>query len=425
MKDDDDALLRAGFADKRAILEASERDWNPDKTRFWQQAGVPLVIGRREGYRLYDIDGKALIDVHLNGGTYNLGHRNPELVAVLKAALDHVDIGNHHFPAPARTALAGRLIATAPAGLSRVAFATSGSEAIDLAIKSARYGTGRRRIISIENAYHGHTGLAVATGNPRFSKLFLADRPDEFAAVPFNDIDAMAAMLRAEPAAAVIMETIPATYGFPMPKPGYLAAVKALCAETGALYIADEVQAGLMRTGRLWAIEKHGFSPDILVTSKGLGGGIYPIGAIVMTDQAGGWLERDGFAHMSTFSGSELGAHVALKVLEISLRPEVIANVHANSARLAAGFAAIRETHGNWLTGVRQDGLVVGLEFADREGAKPVMRALYERGIWAIFSTLDPSVLQFKPGVLATPAEIDEILARLAEAVSASAPTHV
>lgn len=417
----DPAFLKAGFADKAAILSASERDWNPDKTRFWQQAGVPLVIGEREGYRLYDIDGKELIDVHLNGGTYNLGHRNPELVETLKNALDHVDIGNHHFPAPARTALASKLIETGPKGLNRVAFATSGSEAIDLAIKSARYGTGRRRIISIENAYHGHTGLAVATGNPRFSGIFHSDRPDEFTSVPFNDIEAMADALRQEPAAAVIMETIPATYGFPMPAPGYLAEVKALCEETGALYIADEVQTGLMRSGKLWAIEKQAVTPDILVTSKGLGGGIYPIGAILMTDQAGGWLERDGFAHMSTFSGSELGAHVALKVLEISLRPETIANVERNSAALTRGINEIRDRHGNWLSGLRQDGLIIGLEFSDPEGAKPVMRALYERGIWAIFSTLDPSVLQFKPGVLATEEEIALILERLAAAVSETA----
>lgn len=418
----DAEFLKAGFHDKDEILAASERDWNPDKTRFWKEAGVPLVIGAREGYRLYDIDGKELIDVHLNGGTYNLGHRNLELVDTLKTALDFVDIGNHHFPSPARTALASKLIETAPKGLNRVAFATSGSEAIDLAIKSARYGTGRRRIISIENAYHGHTGLAVATGNPRFSELFHSDRPDEFTSVPFNDVDAMAAALRAEPAAAVIMETIPATYGFPLPDPGYLASVKALCEETGALYIADEVQTGLMRTGTLWAIEKQGVTPDLIVTSKGLGGGLYPIGAVVMSDQAGGWLERDGFAHMSTFSGAELGAHVALKVLEISLRPETIANVARNSAALTAGIDAIRERHGNWLHGLRQDGLVIGLEFAHPEGAKPVMRALYERGIWAIFSTLDPSVLQFKPGVLATEYDIELILERLADAVAATAP---
>ncbi|MBB5696497.1 class-III pyridoxal-phosphate-dependent aminotransferase [Muricoccus pecuniae] len=411
-----------GFQDKAAMLDASARYWNPDKTRFWQQAGVPLVIGQRQGYELTDIDGHRLIDVHLNGGTYNLGHRNPRLVDALVEATGRVDIGNHHFPAPGRTALAQRLIETAGPGFSRVAFATSGSEAIDLAIKSSRFATGRRRIVSLRKAYHGHTGLAVATGDERFSRLFHADRPDEFAQVPLNDLEAMAAALRAAPVAAVIMETIPATYGFPMPRPGYLAAVKRLCEETGALYIADEVQTGLMRSGELWAISRHGVVPDILVTSKGLGGGLYPIGALIMAEAPSAWLERDGFAHMSTFSGSELGCAVAMAVLDITLDPKTVANVAMVSGRIAAGLADIRSRHGNWLTGIRQEGVIIGLEFADPEGAKPVMGALYERGVWAIFSTLDPSVLQFKPGLLLTAAQVDDILERLEDAVAASRP---
>ena len=412
----------AGFADKAEVLEASERYWNPDKTRFWQEAGIPLVIAEREGYLLTDLEGHRLIDVHLNGGTYNLGHRNPLLVAALKEALDRVDIGNHHFPAPGRAALAKRLIETAEGAYSRVAFATSGSEAIDLSIKSARFATGRRRIVSVAKAYHGHTGLSVATGDARFSRLFLADRPDEFVQVPFNELEAMEAALRAAPAAAVIMETIPATYGFPLPAPGYLAAVKRLCEETGALYIADEVQTGLLRSGALWAIARQGVEPDILVTSKGLGGGLYPIGALIMKAAPSAWLERDGFAHMSTFSGSELGCAVALAVLDLTLARTTQATVQRSIAQFAGGLARIRERHGNWLRGIRQEGLIIGLEFADPEGAKPVMRALYERGVWAIFSTLDPSVLQFKPGLLLSPEQVEDILGRLEEAVQASAP---
>lgn len=409
------------YADKADVLAASERFWNPHKTRFWQESGVPLVIGEREGYVLQDLNGHLLIDVHLNGGTYNLGHRNPEVIAALTDALQRVDIGNHHFPAPGRAALAERLLETTP-GLSRVAYGTSGSEAIDLAIKSARFATGRRVIISIAKAYHGHTGLAVATGDARFSKMFLADRPDEFIQVPLNDLDAMAAALRSHDVAAVIMETIPATYGFPMPAPGYLAGVKRLCEEVGALYIADEVQTGLMRTGRMWGIEKHDVLPDILVTSKGLGGGIYPIGAIMMTARVGAWLEQDGFAHMSTFAGSELGCAVALKVLEITQREETRQNIDTNIRLFADGLATIRQRYADWFTGIRQDGLVIGLEFSDSEGAKPVMRELYQRGIWAIFSTLDPSVLQFKPGLLLNAQQVADILSRTEDAIAASRP---
>ena len=271
------------FDSKADLLARSREFWNPDKTAFWVDAGVDLVLDRREGYLLWDMDGRRLIDAHLNGGTYNLGHRNPEVVAAVVDGLQRFDIGNHHFPSLARTALAEVLVTTAPASLTKVAYGSGGGEAIDIAIKSARHATQRRTIVSTVKAYHGHTGLAVATGDDRFSRLFLSDRPDEFVQVPFNDLDAMEAALRGPDVAAVIMETIPATFGFPLPLPGYLEQVKQLCERHDVLYIADEVQTGLMRTGELWAVTGHGIEPDILVTAKGLSGGVYPIAAVLLS----------------------------------------------------------------------------------------------------------------------------------------------
>src|SRR5260221_85797 len=140
--------------------------------------------------------------------------------------------------------------------------------------KSREFWNQGGKFVSIIKAFAGHTGLAVATGDDRFASIFLSDRPEEFSQVPFNDLDAMAAALAGGDVAAVIMETIPATYGFPLPEPGYLESVKALCEKHGTLYIADEVQTGLMRTGEMWAVTKHGIEPDILVTGKGLSGGM-------------------------------------------------------------------------------------------------------------------------------------------------------
>jgi acetylornithine/succinyldiaminopimelate/putrescine aminotransferase len=409
------------FASKGDMLAKSKEFWNPGKTQFWVDSGVPLVIDRREGYFIYDVEGKRLIDTHLNGGTYNLGHRNPEVVAAVTAAMQHFDIGNHHFPSLARTALSEALVRTGPAGITKVVFGSGGGEAIDIALKTARHATKRRKIVSVAKAYHGHTGLAVAAGDERFSTLFLADRPDEFSHVPFNDLAAMERALRGKDVAAVIMETIPATYGFPLPVPGYLAGVKQLCGRSGALYIADEVQTGLMRTGELWAISKHGVVPDILVTGKGISGGMYPISAVLVSEAAAGWLSEDGFAHMSTFGGAELGCVAALKTLEITCRPEARSMVHYISALLGAGLAKIQARYPDWFAGIRQDGLVMGLEFGHPRGAQFVMRRLYEAGVWAIFSTLDPGVLQYKPGVLMTPALCEELLDRTEHAIGLAA----
>ena len=406
------------YESKADMLARSREFWNPDKTAFWVDSGVDLVLDRREGYLLWDMDGRRLIDAHLNGGTYNLGHRNPEVIAAVVEGMERFDIGNHHFPSLARTALAEALVRTAPAGLTKVAYGSGGGEAVDIALKSARHATGRRTIVSTVKAYHGHTGLAVATGDDRFSRLFLSDRPDEFVQVPFNDLDAMEKALIGHDVAAVIMETIPATFGFPLPEPGYLEQVKTLCAQHGALYVADEVQTGLMRTGELWGISKHGIDPDILITAKGLSGGVYPISAVLLSERSGAWLREDGFGHISTFGGAELGCIAALTTLEITLRPEVRSSVHRIADAVGRGLRAVQADHPDWFTGIRQNGVVLGLEFDHPEGAKHVMRELYEIGVWAIFSTLDPRVLQFKPGLLMTPELVDELLDKTATGIA-------
>ena len=171
-------------------------------------------------------------------------------------------------------------------------FASGGSEAIDVAIKTARRATGRRRIVTLAAGYHGRTGLSGAAGEDAGAAYFLSDLPDQFAKVPFGDVDAIAAEMSTGDVAAVLLETVPATYGFPVPAEGYLPAVKALCEEHEALYIADEVQTGLGRTGRLWGVETFGVQPDILVTAKGLSGGMYPIAATVMLPVPGSGCRR-------------------------------------------------------------------------------------------------------------------------------------
>jgi acetylornithine/succinyldiaminopimelate/putrescine aminotransferase len=417
----DDLVDRLLATPKADVLAASERYWNPSKTRFWTDAGTPLVIGERAGYLLHDLAGNTLVDVHLNGGTYNLGHRNPELVATLTAALEHLDIGNHHFPALGRAALAEELVTTGPVPDGKVVFGVGGGEAVDVALKSARYATGRRRIISAVGAFHGHTGLAVAAGNERYAERFLAGRPDEFVRVPFNDLDAMAAALAGHDVAAVLLETIPATFGFLMPEPGYLAEVARMCAAAGALYIADEVQTGLGRTGELWCITKHGVTPDILVTGKGLSGGIYPVSATILGPAAAGWLEEDGFAHISSFGGSDLGCVVGLRTLEITRRPSTRERVDSLIRTFTDGLTQIAKDDPSWLVEIRQDGLVIGLRFDHPQGARYVSRRLYEHGVWAIFSSLDPRVLQYKPGLLVTDALAGDLLDRTATAVRLAA----
>lgn len=403
---------------KETVIEQNRQYVCPEKIRIFHQIGIDLVIGDREGPYIYDMDGKKLIDVHINGGTYNLGHRNPEIVSAMQEAMAmSLDIGNHHFPSPVRGETAEMLIRLSPGHMKYCVFASGGGEAIDIAIKSARHATRKRKIISIDQGYHGRTGLSGAVGNTKTAAFFYSDTPDDSVTVAFNDLSSIQSELEKEDVAAVVIETIPATLGFPLPQDGYLSGVKSLCEKTGALFIADEVQTGLSRSGRIWAIEKFDVAPDIIVTAKGLSGGMYPIAATVLNDRAGSWLLEDGFAHVSTFGGSEIGCVIASKVLEIISRPETLSHVNEIASYLSDGLRLLQDKHA-FLVEVRQCGLIAGLKFNNELGAVLMSKSLYDNGVWAMFSGYDLSVLQFKPYLFIDKPLVDELIEKLDRSIT-------
>lgn len=412
----------ADATNKAAVIERNRRFLNPHRVDTFERIGVSIVMGRREGYRFWDLDGRELLDLHLNGGTFNLGHRNPDLVAALVEALSTYDIGNHHFSSTARGELAEALAATSPAGeLTEVVLSPSGSEAIDVAVKSARHATERRKIVAWDCAYHGRSGLSGAAGDPAAAQFFRSDTPADFVTVPFDDVDALEATLAGKDVAAVLAETIPATAGFPLPSTGFYPAVRELCDRHGTLLIVDEVQTGLGRTGHVWAIDGFGVTPDALVCGKGLSGGLYPMAATLLGERAAGWLSEDGWAYVSTFGGSEVGSVVALEALRMSTAPETLANVARLAARFGDGLTEISARH-PFLTEIRQRGLVMGLRFDDPLGAVTMAGKLYEAGLWAMFSGFDTSVLQWKPGLLAddrfATAALDRLESALGQALA-------
>ncbi len=412
--------MALGANEKAAVFSAFSRYVSSGKARFFQENGIDFVFGRREGPYVWDLDGgRQLIDCHCNGGVYNLGHRNQEIIRTLEEALQSLDIGNHHFVSKARSQLAEKLAAVTPGELQYTVFGVSGGEAIDTAIKVARRATGRRRILSAQGGYHGHTGFAVAAGAPKFSRPFLADSP-EFSHVPFNDAEALAAALEAD-VAAVLLETVPATLGMPIPSPDYFATVKKLCEKNGSLLIIDEVQTGLGRTGRMWGIEHFGVAPDILVTGKGLSGGIYPITATVLRRDLESVFHEDPFAHISTFGGAEPGCLVAMKVLELTHRPQFLQQVETVAQIFHHGLKELRQRAAPLLQEVRQLGLMIGLKTADERLGPLMTRACFESGLLCIFAGNDPSVVQFLPPLIIEPALAEEILARLGAAFQRAA----
>lgn len=393
----------ADYPDRAALEGAFAAHVDPGKVDIWRLGELQLVMGEREGARFQDAySGRWFYNCHCNGGVFNLGHRNQRVLAAVRAAMDHADIGNHHLVSPYRAAAAERLAATTDGALPGVVFSVGGGEAVDLALKLARAHTGRETIVSVEGAYHGHTGLALAAGAGSERVLFHNELPG-FVKVPYNDLDAMVATVD-ERAAAVILEAIPATAGFPMPEPGYLAGVRAACDAAGALLVIDEVQTGLGRTGTTWYVQQEGVTPDALVTGKGLSGGVYPIAATLLTADLHRFFGEHPFSQVSTYGGADLGCVAAAEVCDIISEPGFLERVHAVGAHLEASFADLP-------FGVRRRGMLLGLEFEEDHGAMTAMKRLFDAGLYAFFASFDPRVLQFKPPLTATDDDVEAIVA--------------
>ena len=390
------------FADRDATFEAFAAHVSRGMVATYRVYGFDGVWGARRGARFYDAFGeRSWINCHSNGGVFNLGHRNPHVIAAVTKALESLDIGNHHLVSGFRARLAARLSKTTGDRLSGVVFGVSGGEANDLAIKLAWATTGRKGIVSAQGGYHGHTGLSTATGDAEYREPFLASLPG-FAQVPFDDLDALDRAV-GDDTAAVILEPIPATLGMPIPSPGYLRGVERLCRERGALFLCDEVQTGLGRTGKIWCHEHDAVAPDIVVTGKGLSGGIYPITATLMTPEVFAFFDHHPFSHISTFGGSEVGCAAATAVLDAIEAPGFLARVEALGERFERGFAGAPFA-------LRRRGLFMGMKFAFPEAGMAAAKLLFDRGIFAVYANNDRSVLQMLPPLVTSDDEADEII---------------
>jgi acetylornithine/succinyldiaminopimelate/putrescine aminotransferase len=402
---------------KRECVEKARKYLIPGRVRVYEELGVMPVLASAYGYRLRDADGTEFQDFHLNGGTFNLGHRNPELLAVLERGMQAIGIGNHHFVSCARADLAEALVGSLP-GMRYAVFTASGGEAADVAIKSARWATKRRKVVTLEVGYHGRTGLSGAAGDVASAKYFYSDSP-EFIRIPFDNIGALEAALSEGDVAAVLVESIPATYGFIAPQPGFFQRARDLCDRYATLLILDEVQTGLGRTGTLWALEQFRVRPDIVVVGKGLSGGLYPIAAAVLSQAAGAWLEENAWGHVSTFGGADVACPVAQRVLEICADEKNLEHARRLAAYLRQGLEEIALRQG-YLKRVHGLGLAMGLEFDSPSGGPDMMRELYERGLWAMFASFNSSILQFKLGFLTDFGYCDEALCKVEAAITSA-----
>lgn len=343
---------------------------NPHLGELLAQVNMDKQYVKAKDQYLYDQDRNRYLDFIAAYGALPLGH-NPE---VIWQALEEIRTkAEPNFVQPSYLEAAGklaeRLITLAGNQLRYVTFTNSGAETVEAAIKMARAATGRFKILSTKNSFHGKTLAALsATGNPNYQTEFFAPLPG-FTHIPFGDLEALEATLVEDPEgyAAFIVEPIQGEGGINVPPPGYLRAAKEICSQYGVLFVVDEIQTGLGRTGVLFASAAE-VEPDIMLLAKALGGGLVPIGACLASATA--YTEAFGLKHSSTFAGNAMGCRAGLAILDYMAADNwrLLREVQEKGEFLLAGFREIQARYPEVITDVRGRGFMIGLEFnLDRE----------------------------------------------------------
>lgn len=366
--------------------------------------GIEIVRG--EGCHVWDASGKEYLDLGASYGVCNVGHRNRKVLDAIKAQSEELIYVSSSYDNPARRELMERLISVSPQGMSRVFLCNSGTESMEAAIKFAVRSTGRKRLVAAKRAFHGRTlGSLSLTFAPAHREgmdgLLL---PVDF--VTYGDIDEMRKVVT-EGTAAVVLEPIQGEGGVHVPPDDYLRSVRELCDEKGALLIIDEVQTGLCRTGRFFAIQHSSVAPDIMCVGKSLGGGL-PIAAAVLNKRLG---EVPKGSHGSTFGGNPLACAAANAALKFMVGEELDQRAQELGGRFMDSLRGLNSPH---IREVRGRGLMIGLELRSRAG--PFLSALLEMGIAAI--PTGASVIRFLPPLIIGEEDIDLTVSTVKEVLN-------
>lgn len=380
---------------------------------------LPLVVAEADGSWITDVDGRRYLDCLAGYSALNFGHRHPELLSAVREQLDRVTLSSRAFHndrlGPFCHALAEL------AGMDLVLPMNTGAEAVETAIKVARrwadavngVPTGRAEIVVAANNFHGRTTTVVGFSTDETARTGFGPFTPGFTTVPFGDADSLAAALTPN-TAAVLVEPVQGEAGVIVPPPGYLAAVRRMCTENNALFVADEIQAGLGRTGSTFACEIEGVKPDVYVLGKALGGGILPVSAVVSTREVLGVMTPG--SHGSTFGGNPLSSavgHAVVELLKTGSYQEHARTLGERLRKLLKGFV------GQGVLDVRARGLWAGVDIdPGLMTGRQMCERLAARGVLA--KDTHGSTIRFAPPLTIQPDELDWMAERFAEALSCS-----
>src|SRR5579862_6708652 len=412
------------------------RTINPQFVRVLRTIGFDRAWARAEGAYLYDADGNRYLDMLGGFGMYNVGRNNP---VVRDAIEQYLELETPGMLAMGVTALPGlladALLARTPPRLERCLFTSTGTEAVEAALKLGRAATRRTRVLSAEHGFHGLTlGSLSANGNPEFTARFGPLLPG-FERVPFGDLDALESQLRREDVALFIVEPIQGK-GVNLPPPGYLEGAQALCRRYGTLFCVDEVQTGFGRTGAMFAFEHWGLEPDLVPVAKSLSGGYVPVGALLMSRAVHEGVfdsMEHAVAHGSTFAPNELGMAAGLATLR-ELRGQRLVEESARRGELLLELTRPLIEEFEVVSDVRGLGLMWAIEFAEPRSGRRSWRLMerMQKGLFAqlvvgpLFSKHriltqvaghNMAVVKVLPPLVLSDADIDEFASALRETI--------
>jgi ornithine--oxo-acid transaminase len=391
--------LLAGAGDEH---DRWARTINPQFVRVLRTIGFDRTWASANGAYLFDSDGNRYLDMLGGFGMYNVGRNNPRIRAALIEALELDTPGSVQLGVTALPGLlAEALLARAPSRLERVLFTSTGTEAIEAALKLGRAATKRARVLSVDHGFHGLTlGALSANGNAEFTARFGPLLPG-FERVPFGDLDALERELRSEDVALFLVEPIQGK-GVHLPPAGYLEGAQALCRKYGTLFCVDEVQTGFGRTGKMFAFEHWGLEPDLVPVAKSLSGGYVPVGALMMSRAVHAAVYdsmEHAVSHGSTFAPNELAMAAGLATLHELDEHDLVAQSARLGERLLELTRPLVEEF-DVVRDVRGLGLMWAIEFGEPEKAGRRSWRMIERVQPGLFAQLVVAPLFAKHKIL-------------------------
>jgi acetylornithine/succinyldiaminopimelate/putrescine aminotransferase len=392
----------------------SQRQLFLDHLAQTSETPLALEIEKAEGVYLFDTSGKRYLDLISGISVSNIGHRHPKVVKAIKDQVDkymHLMVYGEYIQSP-QVKLAKHLADNLPKNLSSVYFVNSGSEAIEGAMKLAKRFSGRTEIISFRNGYHGSTqGSLSIMGNEEFKNAFRPLIPDT-KQIEFNSIQDLSQIT--ERTACVIVETIQGEAGAIVPQNDFLKKLSARCKSVGAMLVADEIQCGFGRTGKLFAFEHYDFVPDILCLAKGMGGGM-PIGAFISSKEIMNSLTNNPIlGHITTFGGHPVCCAAADATLSVLLEEKLIDGVEAKGIlfRTLLKHPKIGSINGK--------GLLLAIKFDSYEQNKTIIDTCIQNGVIADWFLFNSNSLRIAPPLTITEEEIRSACAIILSAIEGS-----